>query len=1078
MNLELTAKDLASVVFERFVRNLTEQMDKVRSMFDGTFDLKDNFATVAEDASKAAEDIATSARQMSADLGEINANGAVKNVADDMEKVKQTINMTLEEARALFDSKLAGNIPGITDIKASDLSGGQLSALINDYGELDGKVRVYLDNTETWYKELSDMMRMSRTDALAKVKALQSSGTLDGTAYEKTPVESMSNPELRRVLQSQTDSLVNVVPDVAKEKSAMDQIQATVFKTRTELEADFEAIKVGFDNLVPLSAEQFTSSRLASIVSAATKARIEIVQELEKPIPQSPSMMHYFDPMMTQMAGQQAYMTGDQMARFSVNNFVQSAGYNQALTNSTASFNTNLPKGVKMSTQQMQKLLDVTQQLGSVGYFSANQVADGVNVLARQGTTVQQTLQGGIQTAAAVAAANAQGASATADDLSNTANIISDVLHQMGGELKQEFGPNFQKQMSGVGDIITNSLHHARLTMKDFLGAMQAAGPQASALGLKFSDVASTISLFAQHGLRGYKAGVALRRMLIDMTPTTAKATDMMKSLGLVTQSGSNLFYTSAGKLKSFTDIQRILHDHLKSLTPQMQQYALKTMFGVYALAGITSLANTTPAAFQKLDSAMQKTGSTQDILAEKSKGMGFQIQHTKAHWQTLQKELGLDVAPTMLGLLGTANNLMSGIQNMSPGLRQVAAQTVLWGGALLSVGGHLASTAGNYGMFYMAIKDTKGWAAITHGIGSVGKAAVGLVQYMGASMIEGFKQLGIQVMSGASKLGSLVRSLGSTKVAHFAYNVALKAGRLAQIAFNAVMDGSVFRWVANTAATVANTVARVASTAATAVWSAVTTAATAVATAFGVALDVATGPIGLMVLAVAALGVGIYELVTHWKTVMRFLESTWTTIVSFGTRLWDSLAAFFKKWGLDVLMVMTGPVGILAISLVKHWKTIQTDAENVWNAVSKFFSTITAAIGQTFNKFITPLKTSWSQAWAQIKSTFESVWNGIKSFIVPVIQAIEAPIQGLISTVSSAISAIANLPKTVGNIGGAVVSGAENLLGIGHPAAASSHTTVHMTNTIHVHGAKDGKSAANEIGRHLRSQMSVVSVH
>ena len=77
-----------------------------------------------------------------------------------------------------------------------------------------------------------------------------------------------------------------------------------------------------------------------------------------------------------------------------------------------------------------------------------------------------------------------------------------------------------------------------------------------------------------------------------------------------------------------------------------------------------------------------------------------------------------------------------------------------------------------------------------------------------------------------------------------------------------------------------------------------------AAATALGVALDIATGPIGLIAAAIAALGVGLFLLISHWKQVTDFLGSTW------GQRIQVALAVLVPFIGIPLI-------------IITHWKQI-----------------------------------------------------------------------------------------------------------------------------------------------------------
>jgi hypothetical protein len=72
--------------------------------------------------------------------------------------------------------------------------------------------------------------------------------------------------------------------------------------------------------------------------------------------------------------------------------------------------------------------------------------------------------------------------------------------------------------------------------------------------------------------------------------------------------------------------------------------------------------------------------------------------------------------------------------------------------------------------------------------------------------------------------------------------------------------------------------------------------------TAMGIAFDIATGPIGLVVLAIAAvIAIGVL-LATHWKQIVNFLKEHWEWFVA----------------------GMLGPIGFVIVAIIKHWDAVK----------------------------------------------------------------------------------------------------------------------------------------------------------
>jgi TP901 family phage tail tape measure protein len=428
------------------------------------------------------------------------------------------------------------------------------------------------------------------------------------------------------------------------------------------------------------------------------------------------------DFMNLQLSGQMISDFGEKLVGFFGEAISSAADFDQQITNTAASLNSNLPNGIRLSSGQIKAMTDEALKLGSTGFFSANQIGEAMNVMAKQGINYTQIMSGGIQTVSQVAAANQE-------DLGQTANVVSDIIHEMSGELSHEFGGSMQKQLSGVGDAMTAAMHHARLSMEDFLNTMKYVGPQASVAGIGVKEVSAGIALLGEHGIKGSQAGTALRRMLTNLTPASKAAADMMNQLGMTTKDGGNIFYDSSGKMKPLVQVQQLLHDKLATLTPQMQQLALKTIFGQYALSGMTVVAGEAPAKFQELVAAMGKTGVTSELVAEKSKGWGMQIQALQAHYATFMKQIGETLKPVIEPLIGVLNRLMDAWQSLSPGIRTFIAMALLAVGALAVIGGAVLTLIGTIGIFATSWESGVGvLATIATPVGIVVAVLAGIV--------------------------------------------------------------------------------------------------------------------------------------------------------------------------------------------------------------------------------------------------------------------------------------------------------------------------------------------------------------
>lgn len=153
-----------------------------------------------------------------------------------------------------------------------------------------------------------------------------------------------------------------------------------------------------------------------------------------------------------------------------------------------------------------------------------------------------------------------------------------------------------------------------------------------------------------------------------------------------------------------------------------------------------------------------------------------------------------------------------------------------------------------------------------------------------------------------------------------------------------------------------------------------------------GVAFAALTGPVGIAIAAIMAVitvGILLYE---NWDKIKKKLTVVWDGIKKSAEKIWNSLKDFLKKWGLDILLIVTGPAGwavLLAKKLAENWDVIRAKTVEIWNGI----------------------KNSLSNTWNSISSVASSVWNRIKNAIVNPIRSAQNILSGIIRSIQNAFA-------------------------------------------------------------------------
>lgn len=187
-----------------------------------------------------------------------------------------------------------------------------------------------------------------------------------------------------------------------------------------------------------------------------------------------------------------------------------------------------------------------------------------------------------------------------------------------------------------------------------------------------------------------------------------------------------------------------------------------------------------------------------------------------------------------------------------------------------------------------------------------------------------------------------------------------------------------------------------------------------------------ALNPVVLIVGAIIALGVAVYEAYKHFKPFRDAVDKAWSAIKKFGSsvakigkQVYDGIVngfsgviSWIKKWTKQIGDSIVKGFNAVMKPLSKVWDGIKKAAEIAFKAIGVVILApivlVSATIVAIWKKVHKPLETAWnaisktaSKVWNGIKKTTERVWSGIKDAVVKVANAIFKPVQKAFSKLS-----------------------------------------------------------------------------
>lgn len=321
------------------------------------------------------------------------------------------------------------------------------------------------------------------------------------------------------------------------------------------------------------------------------------------------------------------------------------------------------------TAEELASMSTLARQLGQDTSKSASESADMMEMLAKNGLSVEQILGGAAKSAIALS-------EATGSDLARSADVATNVMAQFGLKVSD---------LPRIVDQITASTLASQFGFDDYALALGQAGGVAGGLGLSLTDFNAAITATASVFNSGSDAGTSFKTFLTRLVPASKDAAAKMKELGLE-------FFDAQGKMKPLAAIAQELQDGLKGLSEEARNDALSTIFGTDALRTAIALGNEGAAGINKTTEALNRQGVAAEQQAARMKGFNGEMEKLKGAFEELQ------LAIASSGLLESLTQFITKLAEWTTELAKTNPEIVKWGtvvAGLAAVVGPIVITIG-----------------------------------------------------------------------------------------------------------------------------------------------------------------------------------------------------------------------------------------------------------------------------------------------------------------------------------------------------------------------------------------------
>ncbi|MCQ6305676.1 phage tail tape measure protein [Bacillus cereus] len=290
-------------------------------------------------------------------------------------------------------------------------------------------------------------------------------------------------------------------------------------------------------------------------------------------------------------------------------------------------------------------------EMATSSVYSTGQVAAAYAELGAKGFEAAQATDAlpGVLSAAA----------ASGEDLGMVADTITSALNAFSMEAKDS---------GHVADVLAQAANATAAGVYDMQYAFKYAAGPAAQLGISMEELAASVGIMSNAGIKGETAGTALRSAMLRLVKPPKAAANMLKELGVTTTD-------SSGNMKSLSQIIGELQKGMDGMTSAQKGAALATIFGTEAVSGMMALVSAGPEKIDKLTQSLIKSdGASKKAADSMLEGWAGAIVKMQSSIDVAARAFTDALAPAISVVADVIKKLADGFNGLSPTMKTVIA--------------------------------------------------------------------------------------------------------------------------------------------------------------------------------------------------------------------------------------------------------------------------------------------------------------------------------------------------------------------------------------------------------------------
>ena len=314
----------------------------------------------------------------------------------------------------------------------------------------------------------------------------------------------------------------------------------------------------------------------------------------------------------------------------------------------------------EMTEEEFKRINDLAIKLGADTVYGATEVGEAMEYMGQAGWDVDQ-IEAGV-------AAVLDLATVADMDLGKASETVTDIINAFKNAGKNSLTAD---DAGMVADLLNTAAVKTSTSIEQLKSSFSNVAPIAGSFNMSLRDLAMGLGLMGNQGVKGAKAGTALKNIITNMNRPTEEQTLAMKKYNLM---GARQAIINGDLLGGIRQMQKALGH----LSESERNQVIEIIAGQEALSGVSALLNSTEADINELEAAMNDcTGSAHNMAEEFKKTVKGALDDLAGSIEsTLLKVYNDEVQEKIAGVINQISdffNILSGFDTSSSGLTGIA---------------------------------------------------------------------------------------------------------------------------------------------------------------------------------------------------------------------------------------------------------------------------------------------------------------------------------------------------------------------------------------------------------------------